>query len=399
MRCDPTPPCEHAPIVVACAAAIAQRTLTPDELARATVILTRGGTTRQDELLRALDAGGYRMEPQVTAPGEASRRGGIVDVWPSAEELPVRIELLGDAVESIRAFDPATQRSQGLRESVRIGPARELIVEPGGMRHLAEQMQSGGPAMAKQIARSMRDVRRAPARGAAARRRSRPPETGAYDGHSSRPATLLDHLPAGALIVVDEPADVTAVQRERDDQAHDARRELELRGELPHGMPEPQSRPRAAGRHRGAAAAAQPLALGDWRCRSRARRCLGRGTVVRLPFGPAAAYGGRLRVLAEELTPMLRRGQQVVVVSTQSKRLAELLEEHDIFARVAETMGEPELGRGALTVMHGSLPHGWTVGEDGAGLTLLTDAEVFGFSKQRRAPPRRAVTRARSSPT
>src|SRR5204862_2127654 len=90
---------------------------------------------------------------------------------------------------------------------------------------------------------------------------------------------------------------------------------------------------------------------------------------------------------------MLRRGQQVVVVSTQSKRLAELLEEHDIFARIAETMAEPTLGRGSLTLLYGALPHGWTVGEEGAGLTLLTDAEVFGFSKQRRAPPRKGASR------
>jgi transcription-repair coupling factor (superfamily II helicase) len=98
-------------------------------------------------------------------------------------------------------------------------------------------------------------------------------------------------------------------------------------------------------------------------------------------------------VLAEELAAILRGGQQVVVVSTQSKRLAELLEEHDVFARVADTMTEPQLGRGALTIMHGSLPHGWSVGEEGAGLTLLTDAEVFGFSKQRRAPARRGTAR------
>ena len=56
-------------------------------------------------------------------------------------------------------------------------------------------------------------------------------------------------------------------------------------------------------------------------------------------------------------------------------------------------MTAPELGRGALTMIHGSLPHGWTLGEEGNGLTLLPDAEVFGFSKQRRAPPRKGASR------
>jgi transcription-repair coupling factor (superfamily II helicase) len=116
---------------------------------------------------------------------------------------------------------------------------------------------------------------------------------------------------------------------------------------------------------------------------------------VRLPFGPAAAYGGRLRALADELTGMLRRGQQVVIVSTQSRRLTELLEEHDVFALETSAIASPpSLGRGALTMINGSLPHGWTVGEEGRGLTLLTDAEVFGFSKQRRTPPRKGAGRA-----
>ena len=49
-------------------------------------------------------------------------RGGIVDVWPPAEELPLRIELFGDEVESIRTFDPATQRSYGLQKIISFSP-------------------------------------------------------------------------------------------------------------------------------------------------------------------------------------------------------------------------------------------------------------------------------------
>jgi transcription-repair coupling factor (superfamily II helicase) len=98
-------------------------------------------------------------------------------------------------------------------------------------------------------------------------------------------------------------------------------------------------------------------------------------------------------VLAEELTATLRSGQQVIVVSTQAQRLSELLEEHDVFAKVAQSISEPRLGHGQLTIINGSLPHGWTIGDEGAGITLLTDAEVFGFTKQRRAPPRRGISR------
>ena len=370
----------EGPLIVACAAAVAQRTMTPGELARTSIAIERGARAQQLDLLRALDAGGYRIEPQVTAPGEASRRGGIIDVWPPAEELPLRIELFGDDVESIRTFDPATQRSYGLRDALRIGPARELLVDPARLRQLGEHMQLAG-LRGEQRERFEGDVE-------AMRAGESFDGIGLYTAFLTT-GTLLDHLPPDALLVIDEPADVAALQQEHDEAAHQARRELEQRGELPHGMPDPHVS--WADLH--AAIEAQPHRLSLSRWATGEAEAPDAHAAVRLPFGPAATYGGRLRPLADELSQTLRRGQQVVVVSTQSKRLAELLEEHDVFARVAETMTEPQLGRGALTLMHGSLPHGWSVGEEGAGLTLLTDAEVFGFSKQRRAPPRRGATR------
>ncbi|HXK33304.1 MAG TPA: transcription-repair coupling factor, partial [Dehalococcoidia bacterium] len=367
-------------IVVASVAAVAQRTLTADELRRASARVERGGRLRQDELMAALAQGGYRIGPQVTAPGEASRRGGIVDVWPPAEPQPLRIEFFGDEVESVRAFDAATQRSTGARDAVSIGPARELIADAARMRRLAERMQPhslhGG-----QRERIDHDI-------AMLREGAAFPGDDIYTSFLTE-GTLLDHLPDDALVVVDEPADVAATQQERDEQAHEARRELELRGELPHGMPEPHVRWDEL--REAIEGLPHRLQLSRWAVGE--EDAPDAGAALRLPFGPAAAYGGRLRVLADELTQTLRRRQQVVIVSTQSRRLAQLLEEHDVFARVADDASGVEVGRGGLTVLNGALPHGWTAGGDAGGLTLLTDAEVFGFSKQRRAPPRRGSSR------
>lgn len=54
---------------------------------------------------------GYRREQLVASPGEFSVRGGIIDVFPLGEEYPIRLELFGDDIDSIRYFDPNTQRS------------------------------------------------------------------------------------------------------------------------------------------------------------------------------------------------------------------------------------------------------------------------------------------------
>jgi transcription-repair coupling factor (superfamily II helicase) len=366
------------PIIVACAAAIAQRTIGTDELARATAVVSVGEKARQDDLLRALDANGFRIEAQVQAPGEASRRGGIVDLWPPSEDLPLRIEFFGDDVESIRGFDPASQRSSGMREHVRIGPARELVLDAGRMRALGEHMQTQNLTG---------DARDRLDDEVEALRHGRGFE--GDDGFTPflASATLLDHLPDGTLAVIDEPADVAAVQQEHDERAREARHDLELRGELPRGMPAPHVEWEAL--RAGFESRAPRMNMSRWATGEEG----GDGAAMRLPFGPAAAYGGRLKAMAIELAPLLRGGQQIVIVSTQSARLADLLEEHDLFGRVTDSVSESPSGRGSLTIVHGSLPHGWTLGDE-HGLTLLTDAEVFGFAKQRRAPPRKGPSRA-----
>ena len=77
---------------------------------------------------------GYERTGQVEGGGQFAVRGGILDVFPLTEELPVRIELWGDEVDSIRSFDPESQRSVENLEQARIYPASEVIVDPARMR-------------------------------------------------------------------------------------------------------------------------------------------------------------------------------------------------------------------------------------------------------------------------
>ena len=72
---------------------------------------------------------GYDREIEVAGPGQFAVRGGILDVYPLTEELPVRIELWGDEVDSIRTFDPETQRSIEKLDEVEVFPATEFPEE------------------------------------------------------------------------------------------------------------------------------------------------------------------------------------------------------------------------------------------------------------------------------
>jgi transcription-repair coupling factor (superfamily II helicase) len=103
-----TQPC---PILVASAHALQQSVPDPDAVARATRTLALNGETALNALIADLVAAGYTRAPEVSEKGELAVRGGILDVWPATDDLPLRAEFADDRIESLRRFDPASQTS------------------------------------------------------------------------------------------------------------------------------------------------------------------------------------------------------------------------------------------------------------------------------------------------
>ena len=92
------------------------------------VTVENGQVMDLDEWKERLTALGYERTAQVDGMGQFSIRGGIVDIFPLTEEVPVRIELWDDEVDSIRSFDPESQRSVEQLEKITIYPAAETIL-------------------------------------------------------------------------------------------------------------------------------------------------------------------------------------------------------------------------------------------------------------------------------
>lgn len=105
--------------------ALMQKTVSPGWVAERILILRRGNEQDPGPLLPWLEESGYAFESEVLAAGQASWRGGILDVWPPSDEAPLRIEFFGTLVESIRRFDPVEQRSREMLEHAEILPATE----------------------------------------------------------------------------------------------------------------------------------------------------------------------------------------------------------------------------------------------------------------------------------
>ncbi len=206
-------------IVATTPTAVCQPTVPLGVYERSTLTLQVGTTIERDKLIAHLIAGGYERVPQVEAPAQFAARGDIVDFFSPAHDLPIRIELFGDDVESIRLFDIETQRStEQWRECV-ILPAREFIIRDGKNwdedfaekvrtmleREVKRLQQEGKPEQARLLRQQVEhDLERL--------------LDGRYfDGcdwyfpfiYDPLP-TLIDHLPNDTLVVWIEPHDLEA---------------------------------------------------------------------------------------------------------------------------------------------------------------------------------------------
>ncbi len=117
-----------ASIVVAPIAATATRLRDAAYYAGLARTLRRSESTDVDALLQHLNTVGYTSSDVVEMPGEYALRGGLLDVYPPEAERPLRIEFFGDEIESIRKFDPATQRSSDPAEEALLLPLSETPV-------------------------------------------------------------------------------------------------------------------------------------------------------------------------------------------------------------------------------------------------------------------------------
>ncbi len=147
-----------------------------------------GDRLAPEELLRRLQATGYAIVPLVEAPGQAARRGGIVDVFPPQAAEPARLEFFGSQVESIRTFDVDTQRSKERVGDLDLGVANEFSPDPRLADALVHSLDYSN--CDEEAERIMREELEALASG----------ET--LTGPSFLPAllspySLLDHLTAG----------------------------------------------------------------------------------------------------------------------------------------------------------------------------------------------------------
>jgi len=116
-------------VVIATVNAAVQRVPPQTVFLGASLDVQAGGTVRPEKLIAYLESRGYARADTVMEPGEYAVRGGIVDIFPSGEGDPVRLDFFGDTVESVRRFDPATQRSTEKSGGFSLRPVSEVALD------------------------------------------------------------------------------------------------------------------------------------------------------------------------------------------------------------------------------------------------------------------------------
>jgi transcription-repair coupling factor (superfamily II helicase) len=357
--------------MVASVRALLQKTVPREKFTANLRLLEVGETISMSQLSSTLYGLGYERTTIVEDPGSFSNRGGIVDVFSPQREQPVRIEFFGDEIESLRLFDPTTQRSTEAVSSLIIAPAREafpLATE----KELGTERLDLSSCHSEAIREFEQDLE-------ALRKGETFDSLEFYLPYLyAKPGTLIDYMPLESLLVLEDPLGIETVVVNLGIQNMDLRHELVEKGELPQGVLPPYFTWSNLQRRF------------DERPTLEFRYDSGSNLAVNDSFVAAPHYGGRLQDVIADSIEMLDKRWRVIIVSQQTPRLAELCQEWGVVVKPVEAITSPP-PEGSLTLLQGSLASGWQMRQaDGGRTTLLTDGEIFGWVKPEPRHPHRS---------
>jgi len=366
-------------LIVTSARALMQRTMPVNTFRKATQTLKVGQRQNVEKLITGWIQAGYEPETMVLESGTFARRGGILDVFPPAMNQPVRIEFFDDEIDSLRLFDPATQRTNGRVEQVVITPAREAL--PENAPNIAAHLQNWFAGLSEADMTSPRPDQQSLASGTGF------PFLEYYLPYLyPYPVNLLDYAPQDSLIVLEDGGELRDTISGIEEAAEKARHDKLANGLLPEDMPQPY--------------------LG-WPVLERAlsdRRVVYMGNApgdeslegeLRSLLSPENRFGGQLKSLLTRLRELRGAGDRSIAVTAQASRLSEIWREQESApVEETDTLLTPPPSR-SITFVEGVLHEGWRLRTGDGETHLLTDAEIFGWSRpepRRRQTPKKGRT-------
>jgi len=374
---------EEAPIVVAPFSALLTRVPARARVRAHTTHLEVGQTIDRDLLIEKLAGAGYSRVAIVEDPGEFSVRGGIVDLFPPHRLLPSRVEFFDDEIESIREFDPASQRSQEKCEHVDASPPQELLADreqivarADSVRELALEQENEDDAIEELLDTLLRG--------------SLPPGIEAL-GPLIQPdqECAIDYLPDDTLILIDDPASGHERLTKYCEEAlrnHEAARDAGRTVVAPEVLMLTRDELEAAVRER------NPVSLERLSIRDPASGAVeievgSRGhDELRRDLARARTHERALSPLVDKLALWIAARHRIVLTCSQlssAERLRSLLEGYGLEPRLADNRRPVWRwsAPGRVEVRVADLSEGFEL--PGEGLAIVGEEEIFGKREKR----------------
>lgn len=367
-------------IVLTTPQAVLERTLPRDVLEESFITVKPGDELDSEKFIASLVRLGYEPQEPVRIPGQYSRRGGIIDIFAAGRDLPMRVELFGDQVESIRMFDPNSQRSVGVVPELTLAPSRETLYLSGDADYkdmLLDSMEREKAALSDEAAGHLDEIVKGDAEALSQKQYFdrldlyRPllhPDSGC----------AIELLQPGDLLVLDEPLELESVVARSEEELGQALESRQQRGEILKSyvsdyMLPPEHLSSFLEDGEGTTLSMSAMnALPDW---------LQIPTQFEMGASSLEPYRGRPEHLALTLRNWQKDDFTILFSSDQPNRARSVLSQSELFVRSApeeEDAQKNELPKGAY-LSDGNLGAGFIM--PNLKLALVTDGELFGVAR------------------
>ena len=372
-------------VVVASLRAVVQRVPPREVLQRWSFSISPDQEFQREELIARLEGMGYGRVSLVTEVGEFAVRGHLIDVFSPSATAPLRVEFSGDRVESVRAFDPDSQRSSEPLERVRILPVREVLFFPEFIEQAIQKLGAHLPA-APALRESAEELLEKVQQGIPF------PAVESYQPYFYPSLeTFFDYLSPQTVIFLDEPPELEEGLTHFWEEAEEAWQHASGRGEFWPAPRELYLSPEEFARGSGVLprVALQGLEVEGEEPRLR----LGTESNERLrsELLSSKSEEGILQLLAQRIRSGEEKGVSTVLTCSSmrsAQRLGEMLENHglsvQILSKTFSSWTPADSAGWNVTLFMGNLSHGFIFRQ--AGLALITESELFGEKRPRKRP-------------
>ncbi len=373
-----------AQLVVTTVNALTQRTLSPERIASLTARIAPGERIDRDELAAKLQANGYVRSDTVAEAGEFAIRGGLLDLFPAGEELALRLDFFGDEIETVRRFDPGSQRTVETSPGFTLLPVSEVLLTDEAVRRFRQGYVEtfGATATGDPLYQAISDGRRL-----AGMENWLPLfEPGL--------ATLFDYFGDDDVFVRDFGAEKAAEQRfEAIADYYDNRKAALATSKGSYRPLAPDTLYLTPEQWRAKLAAHRVHLASPFHLPDEAARAVDFGAEPARDFAPERAANENVYEAVQRHVESLRQAKTRVVLASYTagarERLSGLLADHGVKRLAAvdswqEALGASAEGKVALAVV--PLEHGFTV----EGVAVLTEQDMLGDRLVRRKRIRKA---------